>query len=45
MIPIENLAHRDRVQANCFVNGLGGTLIPEHIKIAAEGEPLHTLGE
>jgi hypothetical protein len=44
MIPIGNIAHRDRVRANRFANGLGGTLIPEHIKIAAEGERLHTLG-
>jgi hypothetical protein len=43
MIPIGNIAHRDRVRANHFVNGLGGTLIPEHIKIVAEGEPIRTL--
>jgi hypothetical protein len=44
MIPIGNIAHRDRVRANRFVNGLEGTLIPEHIKIATEGEPIRTLG-
>jgi hypothetical protein len=26
------------------VNGLNGTPIPAHIKIAAEGEPIRTLG-
>ncbi|KAJ7856802.1 hypothetical protein B0H14DRAFT_3448195 [Mycena olivaceomarginata] len=44
MIPIGNITHRDRVRANRFVNGLEGTLIPDHIKIAAEGEPIRTLG-
>jgi hypothetical protein len=44
MIPIGNIAYRDRVRANRFVNGLGGTMIPGHIKIAAEGEPIRTLG-
>ncbi|KAJ7037136.1 hypothetical protein C8F04DRAFT_953119, partial [Mycena alexandri] len=44
MIPIGTPDHRDRVRANRFVNGLGGTLIPDHIKIAQEGEPIRTLG-
>jgi hypothetical protein len=35
---------RDRVRATRFVNGMHGTLIPEHIKIAAEREPIRTLG-
>ncbi|KAF8177917.1 hypothetical protein K438DRAFT_2022119 [Mycena galopus ATCC 62051] len=44
MIPIGTRAHRDRVRANRFVNGADGTAIPEHIKIAKEGEPIRTLG-
>jgi hypothetical protein len=44
MIPIGKIEHRDRVRATRFVNGLRGTPIPEHIKIAAEGEPIRTLG-
>jgi hypothetical protein len=43
MILIGNIAHRDWVWANHFVNRLGSTMIPEHIKIAAEGEPIRTL--
>jgi hypothetical protein len=43
MILIGNIAYRDQVRANHFVNGLGGTLIPGHIKIGAEGKPIHTL--
>jgi hypothetical protein len=42
--PIGQIEHRDRVRANRFVNGLNGTTIPDHIKIAAEGEPIRTLG-
>jgi len=45
MIPIGTPDHRDRVRATRFVNGLGGPLIPDHIKIAAEGEPIRTLGK
>jgi hypothetical protein len=44
MIPIGKIDHRDRVRATRFVNGLYGTAIPDHIKIAAEGEPIRTLG-
>ncbi|KAJ7655667.1 hypothetical protein DFH06DRAFT_992441, partial [Mycena polygramma] len=44
MIPIGKIDHRDRVRATRFINGLQGTPIPEHIKIAAEGEPIRTLG-
>jgi hypothetical protein len=32
------------IRANRFVNGLNGTAIPDHIKTAADGEPIHTLG-
>jgi hypothetical protein len=44
MILIGTIAHRDRVRANRFVNGVDGTKIPEHIKIAAEKEPIRILG-
>jgi hypothetical protein len=44
MIPIGSIDHRDRVRANRFINGLNGTPIPDHIKIAAEREPIRTLG-
>ncbi|KAJ7034882.1 hypothetical protein C8F04DRAFT_881494, partial [Mycena alexandri] len=44
MIPIGRIEHRDRVRATRFVNGIGGTMIPAHVKIAAEGEPIRTLG-
>jgi hypothetical protein len=44
MIPIGTITHRDKVRANRFVNGMDGTKIPEHIKIAAEHEPIRTLG-
>jgi hypothetical protein len=44
MIPIGKIEHRDRVRATHFVNGIMGTPIPGHIKIAAEGEPICTLG-
>jgi hypothetical protein len=44
MIPIGAIDHRDRVRATRFVNGINGTMIPDHIKIAREGEPIRTLG-
>ncbi|KAJ7138535.1 hypothetical protein C8R43DRAFT_893230, partial [Mycena crocata] len=44
MVPIGSIAHRDRVRATRFINGLNGTTIPAHIKIAKEGEPIRTLG-
>ncbi|KAJ7029728.1 hypothetical protein C8F04DRAFT_962562 [Mycena alexandri] len=44
MIPISRIDHRDRVRVARFVNGIGGTPIPGHIKIAMEGEPIRTLG-
>jgi hypothetical protein len=44
MIPIGEMDHRDRVRATRFVNGINGTMIPDHIKIAREGEPIRTLG-
>jgi hypothetical protein len=44
MIPIGEIDHRDRVRATRFVNGINGTMIPDHIKIAREGEPIRTLG-
>jgi hypothetical protein len=44
MIPIGKIEHRDRVRATRFINGIAGTPIPGHIKIAAEGEPIRTLG-
>ncbi|KAJ7142127.1 hypothetical protein C8R43DRAFT_954469 [Mycena crocata] len=44
MIPIGHIDHRDRVRATRFINGLNGTTIPDHIRIAKEGEPIRTLG-
>lgn len=44
MIPIGSIDHRDRVRMNRVINGLDGTPIPGHIKIAAEHEPIRTLG-
>jgi hypothetical protein len=44
MIPVGQIDHQDRVRANRFVNGIGGTMIPDHIKIAKEEEPIRTLG-
>jgi hypothetical protein len=44
MIPIGTITHRDRVLANRFINGINGMMIPAHIKIAKEGEPIRTLG-
>ncbi|KAJ7158272.1 hypothetical protein C8R43DRAFT_830347, partial [Mycena crocata] len=44
MLPIGAIDHRDRVLANRFINGMDGTMIPDHIKITKEGEPIRTLG-
>jgi hypothetical protein len=40
MIPIGSIVHRDRVRATRFINGMEGTFVTGHIKIAAEGEPI-----
>jgi hypothetical protein len=44
LIPTGSLEHRDKVRTTRRVNGVDGTVIPEHIKIAKEGEPIRTLG-
>ncbi|KAJ7288715.1 hypothetical protein C8J57DRAFT_1494988 [Mycena rebaudengoi] len=44
MIPIGKITHRDNVRETHCVNGVDGTSIPAHVKIAVEGEPIRTLG-
>jgi hypothetical protein len=44
IIPIGTLGHRARVRTARTVNSLAGTKIPDHVKIAKEGEPIRTLG-
>ncbi|KAJ4471880.1 hypothetical protein C8J55DRAFT_411011, partial [Lentinula edodes] len=44
MIPIGSEEYRDALRQSRFLNGLDGTKIPEHIKIALEGEAIRTLG-
>ena len=44
IIPIGSQAHRDRVRTHRYINGRDGTKIPDHIKIAKEGEPVRSLG-
>jgi hypothetical protein len=44
MIPIGEIDHRDKVRATRFVNGINGTMIPDHIEMTREGEPIRTLG-
>jgi exonuclease III len=44
MIPIGKEEYREVVRETRCVNGEDGTVIPAHIKIAADGEPIRTLG-
>jgi exonuclease III len=44
IIPIGSQAHRDRLRTHRYINGREGTKIPDHIKIAKEGEPIRSLG-
>ncbi|KAJ7108888.1 hypothetical protein C8R43DRAFT_862258, partial [Mycena crocata] len=44
MFPVGKRPHRDDVREARTVNGMDGTIIPAHIKIAEEGEPIRTLG-
>jgi hypothetical protein len=44
IVPTGKFSHRLRVRTSRTVSGVGGTKIPDHIKIASEGEPIRTLG-
>ena len=44
MIPLGNINQRDRIRATRSINGINGTPILDHIKIAAESEPIQSLG-
>lgn len=44
IIPIGKIQHRDRIRETRVVSGAVGTKIPDHIRIAEEGEPIRTLG-
>ncbi|KAJ3847087.1 hypothetical protein EV368DRAFT_76847 [Lentinula lateritia] len=44
IIPIGTPEHREIMRQHQFMNGLDGTQIPQHIKIAQEGEAIHSLG-
>ncbi|KAJ3740882.1 hypothetical protein DFH05DRAFT_1382943, partial [Lentinula detonsa] len=44
IVPIGTPAHRENVCQKRYLNGQDGTQIPNHIKIAQEGEAIRTLG-
>ncbi|KAJ3963515.1 hypothetical protein EV361DRAFT_779456, partial [Lentinula raphanica] len=44
VIPIGSPEYRDMLRQKRFLNGEDGTGIPEHIKIAREGEAIRSLG-
>jgi ribonuclease HI len=44
IIPIGSHTHRDLLRTHRYINGREGTKIPDHIKIAKEGEPIRSLG-
>ena len=44
IIPIGTEEHRQKVSENRYLNGVDGTPIPDHIKIAKDGEAIRSLG-
>ena len=44
IIPIGSHDYRDTLRTNRLMDGMTGTMIPRHIKIAVEGEPIRSLG-
>ncbi|KIK67642.1 hypothetical protein GYMLUDRAFT_125761, partial [Collybiopsis luxurians FD-317 M1] len=44
IIPVGSPEYRDALRQSRFLNGLDGTSIPEHIKIAREGDAIRSLG-
>ncbi|KAJ3858803.1 hypothetical protein EV359DRAFT_75793 [Lentinula novae-zelandiae] len=44
IVPIGSPEHREMLRQTRFLNGEDGTRIPNHIKIAQEGEAIRTLG-